>query len=389
MKSYNHLYEKYLSEDNLYEAVKLATQNKVGKKSKRNKRIYYREHIEELKPKLLNYAENFKHFKHHEVQIYDGVRRKKRTIIVPSMKEQVTHHMIINVMKPIFMRSMYEHSYGSIPGRGSHKAKKAIEKWIKNDEKGTRYFLKMDVKKYFESVPHDILKAKLAKIIHDERFLNVINEVIDTTEVGIPLGFYTSQWFANFYLTELDHYIKNELGAKHYVRYMDDMVIFGSNKKTLHRYRKLISIFLRKKLGLNLKENWTVCPLKYFPRGGMDWRYQDLDFMGFRFIRGKTVLRRALMYKMTRKARSICKKKQKRKPITIHDARSMLSYLGWIKHTDTYWMYQKYIKPYVSFKRLKRLISKHDRRNLECLKKQKTVTQQSHLNLSSIATQFT
>lgn len=366
MKSYNHLYEDFINEDNLVSAVKLATQNKVGKKSKRNKKKYYRENLDMLKPKLIRYAENFKHYEHEVKEIYDGVRRKKRNIIVPSMNEQILHHMIINVLKPIFMKSMYEHSYGSIPGRGSLKAKKRIERWIKNDDKGTRYFLKMDVKKYFESIPHDILKAKLSKMIHDEKFMNVINEVIDTTEVGIPLGFYTSQWFANFYLTELDHYIKNELGAKHYVRYMDDMVIFGSNKKELGKMRKLIEKYLNEKLGLTLKENWTICPLKYFPRCGMTWRGQDLDFMGFRFIRGKTILRRALAYKMTRKARSICKKKRKGRPITIHDARSMLSYNGWLKHTDTYNFYKQYIKPYISFRRLKRLISKHDRRNKQC-----------------------
>jgi len=338
-----------------------ATQNKVGKKKKRGQRRYYREHYEELKPKLIHYAENFKHFKHKDIEIYDGVRRKKRHIIVPNMKEQVLHHMICNVLKPIFMKSMYEHSYGSIPGRGSLKAKKSIERWINKDPKGTRYFLKMDVKKYFESISHDILKEKLAKLIHDEKFLNTINEVIDTTEEGIPLGFYTSQWFANFYLTELDHYIKNVLGAKHYVRYMDDMVVFDSSKKRLHKFRKEIEKYLNKKLGLKLKENWTVCPLRYFPKNGMDWQGQDLDFMGFRFSRGKTTLRRALAYKMTRKARHICKKRRKGLPITVHDAMSMLSYSGWLKHTNTYGMYKKYIKPYISFKKLKRVISKHDR----------------------------
>lgn len=365
MKSYNHLYEKFYNEENLCEAVRLATQNKVGKKRKRGQRKYYREHLEELKPRLLYYVEHYHSYKHREIQIYDGVRRKKRTIIVPNMKEQVLHHMLVNVLKPIFMKSMYEHSYGSIPGRGSLRAKKTIEKWINKDNKGTRYFLKMDIKKYFESIPHDILKTKFAKIIHDKKFLDILYEVIDTTEKGIPLGFYTSQWFANFYLTELDHYIKNVLGAEYYVRYMDDMVIFGSNKKKLHQMRKLIERYLNEKLGLTLKENWTVCPLKYFPYPGMDWRGQDLDFMGYRFMRGKTILRRALLYKMTRKARHIHKKHKLGKTITIHDARSMLSYLGWIKHTDVYDAYKKYIKPYISFKAMKLIISRHDKREMK------------------------
>lgn len=158
---------------------------------------------------------------------------------------------------------------------------------------------------------------------------------------------------------------ENVVSVKYYVRYMDDMVIFGSNKKKLHQMRKLIERYLNEKLGLTLKENWTVCPLKYFPYSGMDWRGQDLDFMGYRFMRGKTILRRALLYKMTRKARHIHKKHKLGKTITIHDARSMLSYLGWIKHTDVYDAYKKYIKPYISFKAMKLIISRHDKREMK------------------------
>ena len=373
MKSYNHLYEQFCAEDNLKLAVWNATQNKHGKRSKRTKRLYYRENYEKLKPKLMEYATNFKRFEHNEISIYDGVRRKQRIIIVPSMKEQILHHMCINVLKPIFMKSMYEHSYGSIPERGSYKAKKQIEKWIRNDHDGTRWFLKMDIKKYFESIPHDILKAKLAKLIHDEKFLNVLYEIIDTTEKGIPLGFYTSQWFANFYLTELDHYIKNVLGAKHYIRYMDDMVIFDSSKKRCNKFKKEIEKYLEENLGLTMKENVCVTPFIYWSKDGMHLLGRDLDFMGYRFFREKTILRRALAYKITRKARRICIKKQKGKTITVHDARSMLSYMGWITHTNTYGMYLKYIKPFINVKRLKRVVRKHDKEmNKQCGKCQKT-----------------
>ena len=214
----------------------------------------------------------------------------------------------------------------------------------------------------FREVPHDILKSKLAKVIHDEKMLYLLDQIINVTDSGIPLGFYTSQWFSNWYLQELDHFIKEELHAVYYVRYMDDMVIFGSNKKALHRMRLRIDSYLRSNLGLRLKDNWQVFRFAYEvqqPDGETVIRGRDLDFMGFRFYRDHTVLRRSVMYKASRKAARIAKKEG----LTIHDARQMLSYLGYVDCTDTYNMYLKWIKPKVSFQKLKRKVSRFDKRN--------------------------
>ena len=110
---------------------------------------------------------------------------------------------------------MYEHSYASLPGRGAHKGKRVIEKWIRTDAKNCKYVLKMDIRHFFDTVPHDKLKAKLRKTIHDEKMLDLLFRIIDVTDIGIPLGFYTSQWLSNWYLQGLDHYIKERLGAVH------------------------------------------------------------------------------------------------------------------------------------------------------------------------------
>ena len=359
MRTYKYLMAEYLSEDNYRLAVKNATKHKGGKKKKFRIAQAYRDNADALCEVMTRLACNFENDPHKPKKIYDGVRRKERTIYVPSMREQIVHHMVINVLKPIFMKGMYEHSYGSIPDRGAHLAKKRIEKWIRNGGKDVKYCLKMDIKKYFESVPHDILKKKLAKIIKDSAFLKVLYEIVDAVPdgKGMPIGFYTSQWFANWYLTELDHYIKQELGAKYYVRYMDDMVIFGGNKRKLHQMRLKIAEYLCDNLGLELKDNWQVFLFDYVKEDGTRVG-RDLDFMGFRFFRNKTILRKKLMYKATRKARRIAKKPRK----TVHDCRQMLSYLGWIDCTDTYDMYKKWIKPFVNFQNMKRLVSFYQRR---------------------------
>lgn len=354
MKSYNHLYEKFISDENIEIAIKNAVKNK-GKKKKYAPLVNaYKKNPEKVIARFRSYVQNFHNDKHKPIEIYDGITRKKRTIIVPTVRETVIHHMIVNVLRPIFMKSMYHHSYGSIPGRGAHMGKKYIERYIRKG-KNIKYCLKMDIRKYFENVSIRVLKEKLRKIIHDERFLKIVFTVIDVADNGIPLGFYTSQWFANFYLTDLDHYIKQNLKAESYYRYMDDMIIFGSNKRKLHQMRKAVDDYI-KRLELQLKDNWQIFRFDYMRKGKHYGR--DLDFMGFRFFRDKTLLRKSILLKATRKAKRLS---HKEKP-TLYDIRQMMSYIGWIDATDTYGIYKERIKPFVNFQTYKRRISRHDKR---------------------------
>lgn len=345
MKSYNHLWEQFTSDQNIDLAILNASK---GKRDRESVKKYLSN--PNFKRRILFYAKHFRNKQHIPKEIYDGIQRKKRVIIVPTFEEQVVHHMVVNVLKPIFMHGMYDHSYGSIPNRGGHKGKKIIEKWIRRNPKNCKYALKMDIRKYFDSIPHEILLRKLKSTIHDKKFMDVLEEIINVIPNGLPLGFYTSQWLANWYLQGLDHYIKERLTANHYIRYMDDMVIFDSSKKRLHRMRRTIEDYLKYSLGLRLKDNWQVFKFDYFGK------YRFLDFMGFRFYRNKTTLRKTIMLKMTRKARHIF---SKCKP-NVYESRQMLSYLGWIKHTDSYNMYLEYIKPIVSFQELKCTIRNHD-----------------------------
>lgn len=296
MKSYNHLYENCISEENRRISLNLA------KHSKRMRRIMKSRHLSDDALVALSYdwINNYENAEHVPVYIYDGITRKERVIIVPTMEELIVQHNVVNALKPMFCKGMYEHSYASLPGRGAHKGKQVIEKWIRTDAKNCKYVLKMDIRHFFDTVPHDKLKAKLRKTIHDEKMLDLL----------------------------------------------------FSNKKVLHRTRQAISDYLENELGLSLKDNWQVFRFSY----GND-KGRDLDFMGFRFFRNRTILRKTIMYKATRKARKLSRKERP----TIHDARQMLSYLGWIDCTDTYKMYRKWIKPYISFKQLKRKISQHDR----------------------------
>ena len=345
MKSYNHLWEQFISEEN----IKLAIRNSSrGKRNRREIKEYLSE-SNDIIERVRNYAEHFHNKPHQPKIIYDGIERKKRTIIVPSYEEQIIHHMAVNVLKPIFMKGMYEHTYASIPNRGVHKGKKTIQKWIKRDGKKCKYCLKMDVRKYFDNIDHNVLKEKLRKKIHDERFLSILETIIDVTDHGLPLGFYTSQWLANWYLQDFDHYVKEKLEVPHYVRYMDDIVMFASNKRFLHRTKNTIAQYLAT-IGLQVKDNWQVFRFSY-KRGDKDGG-RFLDFMGFRFYRTRITMRWHILKKALRKARRI-----KKHGVTIHSARQMLSYIGWFNATDTYSIFERQIKPNVNIRKLRCKVS--------------------------------
>lgn len=352
MKSYNNLWEFFVSDENIAKSIHKAS---LGKKKRKRIRKYLRD--PDFPKQIKEYANNFHNYKHIPHEIYDGISRKKRTIIVPHFDEQVIHHMIVNTLMPMFTKGMYEYSYGSIPFRGGHKGAKTIWKWIQRGDRNMKYCLKMDIRKYFDSIPHDILLAKLRKKIRDKRFMAVLEEVINVTEKGIPLGFYLSQWLANWYLQDLDHYIKEHLKAKYYIRYMDDMVIWGGNKRELHRMRETIARYLEDELGLHMKDNWQVFQFHFIKKNNKEVG-RFLDFMGFRFYRNRITLRKSIMLKATRKASRI----YKRKKLTIHDARCVLSYLGWINATNTYQMYLAWVKPYVNIQKCKRIVARHDKK---------------------------
>lgn len=358
MKSYKNLYDNFISEEN----IRLAITNVCKHKLKRRRFKELHDNPDKYIPWIREQAIDFHNDPHTPVVIYDGIQRKKRTIIVPTFREQIIHHMVINILKPIFMKSMYEHSYGSIPERGAHKAKKHLARYISKG-KNIKYCLKLDIRKYFESVPHNILLMKLQKIIADEKFFKILEEIISVNEIGIPLGFYTSQWFANWYLTSLDHFIKEKLHACFLHRYMDDMVILDSSKKRLFRMLKSISSFLYG-IGLRLKGNYQIFRFNYVINDKEYGRF--IDFMGFRFYYNRVTLRRSIYMKACRKSVKMYKKKIRGIRVSVYECKQMLSYLGWVDATNVYDAYKDRIKPFVSIRNCKKKVSAFDkRRNME------------------------
>lgn len=294
------------------------------------------------------------------------VLKKDRWIVVPPFIKHVFHHVIMLAIREDFISTMYRYSVGSIPGRGIIDGLFFLRREIRTKYRNKPFYcLKMDIKKFFESIPVDKLKAKLAKRYRDRKFLEQINKILDDNMfiqdqeirylTGIPIGFYTSQWFANWYLSDLDHYIKNDLRGKSYLRYVDDMVILDTDKNKLHQVRKAVESFLEKE-GLKLKENYQVFKVCNYNEEGKLVTRRFIDVLGFKFYHNKVTLRGCVFKGAKRKASKIYKKKGK---LTHKDASSLMSYLGYFKYVKCEYALYKYITSLVNVKACKKVISIH------------------------------
>lgn len=366
MKTYSNLYEKMLDLDNIKDCIKKATK---GKKKRRRKHVQHLlANLDEAAVQVRDLITSGK-FHFHESNkavINESSQRKNRLIAKPRLMDQIIHHVLMSVFKDIVLNSLYEQVYGSIPGRGAQRqAKRYLKKWIGKYKNKRFYVFKYDVKSFYDSVDHTILKNKLQRKINDTRYLDLLFQLIDSYEEGLPKGYYSSQWLANFYLSDLDHYIKNVIMAPQYMRYMDDMVILCPNKRKLRKMKETIEEYLNVKLNLKLKGNWQI--YRFVDSENKNGR--DIDFMGMRFFRTKIILRKSLLKRIYRKALKLNNKRELYNQgigtgVTYRDAMSMLSLLGWTKHTDVYNYYQKYLKPLINPRYLRKKVAAHSRKEL-------------------------
>lgn len=217
MKTHRNLFAETVTDENIELAVKEACKSR--KKSHRKKTKLERLKNDPERVRIVRkWIINYKPMRRTPREIYDGIARKKRQIYVPSVRETVVQHAVVQVLDKHLMNGVYEHTYAAIKGRGQHKAKKYIERYIRKNPKKIKYYLKMDIKQYFPSVPQDELMAKLEREVKDTRMLDLIRMILYASEDGIPLGYYISQWFANYYLRDMDHQIKDLVGQNLYIR---------------------------------------------------------------------------------------------------------------------------------------------------------------------------
>lgn len=237
---------------------------------------------------------------------------KERTVFcLPYYPDRIVHHAVMNILEPIFISVFTANSYSCIKNKGIHAAQRDLECALK-DVAGSQYCLKLDIKKFYPSIDHDILKQLLRRKFKDKDLLWLLDDIIDSAD-GVPIGNYLSQYFANFYLTYFDHWLKETIGVKHYFRYADDLVILSGSKEYLHQLLAQIREYLSSRLKLTVKENYQVFPVA--ARG--------IDFVGYRFYHTHTLLRKNIKKRFARKIAKGC------------SLASIASYYGWAKHCSS------------------------------------------------------
>jgi len=191
---------------------------------------------------------------------------KPRVISAAPFEQRIMHHAIMNVIETILERPLIHHCYACRKGKGTH----AAVLYAFGQCKTKPYFLKLDIRKYFDSIGHDVLKTQLRKLIKDTKVIYLLDGIIDSYETtpgkGVPIGNLTSQFFANMYLACLDHYILEQLRPSAYCRYMDDFVVWGTSKEQMKNMFIQINYYVNEHLGLELKPpvfGKTACGLPF------------------------------------------------------------------------------------------------------------------------------
>ena len=253
-------------------------------------------------------------------KIYDP---KERQICASAFREQVLHHALMNVCHEHFERVQVFDSYACRKGKGTYAALARAKEFTAKYP----WFLKLDVRKFFETIQHDVLKTQLRRMFKDQRLLEIFEKIIDSYEAhpgqGVPIGNLTSQYFANHYLAGLDHFIKSRLRFKGYARYMDDQLLWHHDKWKLKEAHGIIRDYVQEELQCELK-----------PEVLNRTRY-GVPFLGYRVLPDHTRLLQRSKRRFIRKFQEIEEKYHSGEWSEAACQRHILPLLAFIRHADT------------------------------------------------------
>ena len=236
---------------------------------------------------------------YHYFTIHDP---KERMICAASFRERVLHHAVMNVCEPVLERAAVFDSYACRKGKGQLAAVRRAEGYARQ----YGWFLKLDIRKYFDSVHHGVLQGLLRRKFKDASVLALLDQVLASYQTapgrGLPIGNLTSQHFANFYLSPLDRFLKEDLRRRAYVRYMDDFVVWGESGAELRAVWREVEAFLAAELRLAVKPNVALNKTAF-----------GMDFLGYRVFPKALRLARRSKLRFQRKFRRYEQKNIERK----------------------------------------------------------------------------
>jgi len=326
MKRFGNLYSQIVSKEN----IRLAHRN-----ARKGKKHYVEvQRVDANEDYYIDELHNFlieQKFTTSPYTVFKIFEPKERLIYrLPYFPDRIVHHAIMQVCRPIWDKTFIFDSYAAVPGKGIHAGFHRLRCFLRN-KKETSYCLKMDISKFYPSIRHDILLDKIAKKIKCKNTLKLLEDIIRSVpgDRGIPIGSYLSQYFSNIYLNDFDHWLKERMRCKYYIRYCDDAVILHNDKRFLHDILQNIERYLRDELALVLNNRTQIFPVD--SRG--------IDFLGYKTFHGFALLRKSSKRNFYRKMAFIEENWGQLKP--QHIVSSVMSYVGWLKHCDSYNLLKK------------------------------------------------
>lgn len=332
MKRIGNLFDKIANMDNLILADMKARR---GKKDSYGIRLFDKDKEGNLSRLLKSLLDGtFKTSKYRTDTIYEP---KERIIFkLPYYPDRILHHAIMNVMEPIWVSVFTADTTSCIKGRGITEAYKRTRRALSDRE--SVYCLKVDIRKFYPSIDHEVLKGIARKKIKDDRLLMLLDEIIDSAP-GVPIGNYLSQYLANLYLAYLGHEIKEIIDIRHYIRYADDMTFFHHDKCFLRNVLLPWLIDRLAVLKLELKGNYQI--FKIAERRS-DKSGRGIDFVGFVFYKEHIRIRKRTKQNLCRAAARLNKVPN----ISLTEYKAGLAgWLGWIYDSDSKHLAKKILKP--------------------------------------------
>ena len=342
MKRYGNLYPQIVEFENIYLAAR---------KAKKGKR--FRDNVLEfnynLETQLLKIQQELidKTYQPGNYRTFHLRDIKTRLISAAPYRDRVVHHALCNIIVPIFERTFISDTYANREGYGTHKALKKFTHWARS----TRYILQCDIRKYFPSIDHEILKQLIRRKIKCQNTLWLIDKIIDNSNEqekiinhfpgdnlltpverrhGLPIGNLTSQWMANIYLSDFDHFVKEQLKVKKYLRYVDDFALFSDDHQFLKNCRIAIEEYLVK---LRLK----IHPIK----SQLFQTKHGATFLGFRVFPEKIRVTNSNLHRGRKRLKKLQKDYFQGKVSLEHFKQSLNSWEAHLEHGDTWQLRQK------------------------------------------------
>ena len=312
----NLINEDTITNKFIYDTMRETLKGKTNRKAAENIMWYFSSKGRKLKEILLSGEFTPSPYATETRIEYGKERHLQKTRLFP---DQCAHHALVKLVRENILKRIDPYAVASIPGRGIHYGLKYLEKWIQKENhcrSNAKYCWKGDIRKCFESLKPEVVYREISKIVKDKLWLSIFKKVIFSYE-SLPLGNYMSAYILNIILKPMDDRIRALPCTKHYLRYMDDFIILGSNKREMKQIRDVVVEELGK-LGLELKPNYQL--FKVDDRG--------VDMLGFRVFRHYTILRKRNLKHIYR----LVNRMSTQKIYSLHACRALLSMYGQLKH---------------------------------------------------------